>query len=135
MTDEELAAIKHHTKSLEHLAEIQPVQAVAAEVWTAVRDATALLAEVESLRAANYQQSLYIDGLMSEQTKHKDEICALQAQNAALREIVQAVANASGGSTAALFLNVPRAEDGSIDPDYAMHLMLRARALLKESQQ
>lgn len=68
MTDEELAMIRGRNKGVAHLAEIQPVPAVAAQVARAAIDADALLAEVERLRV----------------------------ENAAMREIVQAFAKDNG---------------------------------------
>jgi hypothetical protein len=63
------------------------------------------------------------------------EVERLQAENAALREIVEVVANAKGGGTSGLYFAVP--DDGSFangfDEDYALHVYDKARALLGKS--
>ena len=72
----------------------------AAFIAHARTDIPALLAQVERLRAENAQQSEWIAALMDEQPRYATANARLTTENAALREIVQAVAGMDVASDA-----------------------------------
>ena len=132
MTDEDLAVYREIVEAARKAAQIEALNPEATEDYEGIRAAFErgdwqLFKRIEKASGFAMRDELR---RQVEERALRTEAERLRAENAALREIVGAVANARGGGTSGLYLTVP--ETDPLDDEYAWHLVQKARALLSK---